>query len=1132
MPWRKRTRFGLVTLMEMASLARRMKPDMSQIGRVRFQFGFRLPKNGAIGTACLATAVCLLTVACSTNTPTLRVGYSEFYPYVTVDQAGIPAGLAVQIVQLAAARTGVRLQWIRVDDAEQALRSGQVDLFPLLTVTPKRDRDLYLSVPWWEASQTLLSLRDRPLKNPAAAIGKAIAIRDLALGAVVAARNLPGANLVPTRTTAQMIAGVCSGQVEGALLDGRLIYEELLDQPASCAGHKLLLVPLPKTTLPMATVSTRAARPTADRLYSVIDQLALDGTLTELTNRWFVMPQQRYVQERLAQRQRQHLAILVAAGSLIFVLLNVWHWRRSFRTRRAAEQAWTRARHAEERFEAFMANSPAVAFIKDSDGRHRYVNQAFTAHFHWTAEETRGKTDADLWPAPASDAMRASDLQILATGKSMQYVQSLPDPEGTLHYWLVLKFRLADESGQPRIGGTAIDITLQQRAAELVARNEERYRTLFEEAPVAIHEIDAQGIVRRVNRAGCQLLGFSAEEILGRHASEFVSPDLRQMSMAAVSAKLLSLKPLEPYERRYQTKDDRTLTMEVHESPILGESGARQGLRTFMVDLTARKEAQARLDAFAVALQEKNVALAAALDAAHAATKLKSQFLANMSHEIRTPMNGVLGMTELLLATDLSEEQRTLARNVSQSGEHLLAIINDILDLSKIEADKFEVENLPFDLGQVVESAIDLLAPGMAAKGVELACFLAPDVPSRLIGDAARLRQVLLNLIGNAGKFTSQGEVSVRVTCQENAARHATLRVTVADTGIGIPRDAQSHLFDAFTQADSSTTRIYGGTGLGLAIVQRIVRLMHGKISVESAEGKGSTFWFTVTLEKDSAGQETYRDSSLTGSRLLIVDDNGTNRTILEHYARSWSMQPDCVASGAEALALLRERASQARPFHLALFDMQMPGMDGAELAGEIGRDESLRDTQLVLLSSTGNLSVCDRLAARLSKPVKRRALFDCLSRLLHGTAGRPASASGPNRPSAPAGGANLRGRILIVEDNPINQRVARLQVKQFGFESDIVEDGEEALAALERSEYTLVLMDCQMPVMDGYAATRELRRREAGTRRIPVIALTANAYAADREACLAAGMDDYLSKPVTLQHLGQVLVRWTRSAD
>ena len=504
---------------------------------------------------------------------------------------------------------------------------------------------------------------------------------------------------------------------------------------------------------------------------------------------------------------------------------------------------------------------------------------------------------------------------------------------------------------------------------------------LFEQAPVAIHEIDSQGIVCRVNRAGCQLLGLPAEEILGRHASDFVSPDARQASLAAVNAKLQGLKALEPFERCYQTRDGRTLTMEVHESPILSESGALQGLRTFMVDLTGRTEAQARADDFASALQEKNAALGGALYAAQAATRLKSQFLANMSHEIRTPMNGVLGLTELLLATDLSEEQRTLAHNVSQSGEQLLAIINDILDLSKIEAGKLEIENIPFDLGEVVESAVDLLAPGMAAKGVELTCYLAPDLPSRFVGDAARLRQVLLNLLGNAGKFTSRGEVDLSVTCQENSDRHVTVRVTVADTGIGISGDAQPHLFDAFTQADSTTTRKFGGTGLGLAIARRIVQLMHGEIGVESSEGKGSTFWFTLRLEKDSAGQETYRDTSLAGSRLLIVDDNATSRTILDRYARSWNMLAEGVTCGAEALVLMRERASQARPFHLALLDMQMPGMDGAALADEIGRDENLRDIQLVLLSPAGMPAVSDRLAARLSKPIKRRALFECLSR-------------------------------------------------------------------------------------------------------------------------------------------------------
>ena len=304
---------------------------------------------------------------------------------------------------------------------------------------------------------------------------------------------------------------------------------------------------------------------------------------------------------------------------------------------------------------------------------------------------------------------------------------------------------------------------------------------------------------------------------------------------------------------------------------------------------------------------------------------------------------------------------------------------------------------------------------------------------------------------------------------------------------------------------------------------------MHGEIGVESVVGEGSTFWFTVTLEKDSAVSQTYADSSLTGVRVLIVDDNATNRTILNHYTRSWAMQPDSVASGKEALEILRARAAESRPFQLVLLDMHMPEMDGAMLADEIGRDSALENTQLVLLTSASTAPACKRLAARLSKPVKPSALFQCLSRLQHGEA-KGQEVKGPS--PAPSEARDVRGRILIAEDNPVNQRVARLQVRKFGYEADVVANGEEALSALERLPYSLVLMDCHMPGMDGYEATRELRRRENGARRIPVIAMTANAYASDRQNCLDAGMDDYISKPVSLEDLGQVLTRWAGRSD
>uniref|UniRef100_Q027R6 Sensory/regulatory protein RpfC n=1 Tax=Solibacter usitatus (strain Ellin6076) TaxID=234267 RepID=Q027R6_SOLUE len=1076
----------------------------------------RHPWRYALLVACVAAGICVASLNKPSTAMLLRVGYSDFFPYVARDELGRPIGLAVELVQEAAARSGVELRWIAIDDAEQALRTGQIDLYPILTATAERKRDLYPSIPWWEVTNSLLSLRDHPLKNPAAAAGRRIAIRNRSTSDVLAAVVLPGAAVVRMPTGRVSIGALCAGSVDGVLLDARLIYEAMLDRPEGCADRKFMVVPLPQTSLPLATFARSPYPRAVRRLYAAIEQATLDGTMTAIANRWFAIPQQRYVQQRLAGRQRYLLGLLFAACVLLLTAFTWWHYRRTLRIRRTAENAWTRAVEAERRFETFMAHTPAISFIKDAAGRMIYVNHAFVRFHGFSAAQSIGRLDTELFGESVA-GIRERDAEVLQTGRPVQYLLPLPGTDGALYYWLVLKFLLRGEAGETRIGVVAIDISDQQRAAELIARSEERYRMLFEEAPVAIHEIDRDGLVTRINRAGRMLCGYSESEIIGRHASEFVAPHYREESRAAVHAKMKGTRPLAPFERHYQRKDGRLLRVEVHETAIFDHGGEIQGLRSCLIDLTERYEAQERLDAFALQLQQNNSALALALESARQATRLKSQFLANMSHEIRTPMNGVLGMTELLVQSGLTEEQRSLALSVTQSGEHLLAIINDILDFSKIESGKLELEATPFDPTATIEAVIELMAPTAHIKNLELTYWIAAEMPARVRGDAARLRQVLLNLLGNALKFTAEGEIAIQATFDAAADR---LRVSVADTGIGIPEAAIPHLFAAFTQADNSTTRRFGGTGLGLTIAKSIVELMDGEIGIESRYGHGSTFWFTASLP--AVAQAAAPPAPLPPAAILIVDDNASSRAILERHIALWGLRAETAVDGAHALALLR-----SHPFDAALIDTQIPGTDVVALLHEIAAESALRSTSIIRLSSIGILPDLG-VASSIHKPVKPEVLYECLSRILQPVA---TLASAARVPAASSPLHAARGRVLIAEDNAVNQRVARLQVAHCGFDSDVVSNGQEALDALSHMNYALVLMDCQMPGMDGYAATRELRRRENGARHLPVIALTANAFATDREACLEAGMDDHLSKPVSLRSLAAILDRWSIAA-
>ena len=638
-------------------------------------------------------------------------------------------------------------------------------------------------------------------------------------------------------------------------------------------------------------------------------------------------------------------------------------------------------------------------------------------------------------------------------------------------------------------------------------RAEDELATLFETSRDMLCVTGFDGYFRRLNPAWERTLGFTPEELRARPYMDFVHPDDRD-STVAEAAKVVAGSSAVLFENRYRCRDGSYRWLSWNVTPLAGE-GLSYGTAR---DVTEQK--RAALD------------LSRAREAADAANRAKGDFLANMSHEIRTPMNAVIGMAELLLDTRLSSEQREYLQALKDSAESLLGLINDILDFSKIEAGRLELLPTEFDLREALGDTLRTLGVRADQKGLELACHVASEVPVRLVGDAPRLRQVIVNLVGNAIKFTEAGEVLVEVEQVQERAGEVTLAFVVADTGIGIPRDKQQQIFEAFAQADSSTTRQYGGTGLGLSISAQLVQLMGGSLSVESEAGKGSRFRFTARFGLPGARPPARRPAKLRRLRVLVVDDNATNRRILHEMLTHWSMRPTTVAGGRAALLELERASRVGRPYPLVLLDSQMPEMDGFALARQIKKRPQLAGASIMMLTSgprPGDRARCLALgvSAYLTKPIKQSDLLDTIMGALSGR-------SAVTRPSGPSAAALRKGprlRVLVAEDNAVNQQVAVGMLEREGHRSVVAGNGREALALLEREAVDLVLMDVQMPELDGFETTAAIREREQSSGgHLPIVALTAHAMKGDAERCLAAGMDAYLAKPLEMVALRDVL--------
>ncbi|MBI4002874.1 MAG: PAS domain S-box protein, partial [Nitrospira defluvii] len=824
----------------------------------------------------------------------------------------------------------------------------------------------------------------------------------------------------------------------------------------------------------------------------------------------------------------------------------------------AAKDMEAAVRASERRYRSLVELSPSAVFV-NCDGRMVFANQACaTLLGAQTAAQLIGRRVFDFVHPESQPVIKERMTTMASTHKAVPRIEErFCRLDGSMITVEVTAAPVAFE-GTPAFLVIANDVTARQHLEQaLLSTNAQLMGILSAARRLSIIATDITGVITTFNTGAEALLGYSAEEVIGKHSPTLLHLPA-EVEQRGRELSTLYERPIQGFEVfvdnarqggyderewTYVRKDGTHFTVLLTITALRNEEDIITGYLALGKDITKRKQSEAALLQATRELQHNNVELAKARDEALQAVQLKADFLATMSHEIRTPMNAIIGMTGLLLDTTLTKDQHEFADTVRRSSDALLTLVNDILDFSKIEAGKLHFENLAFDLCTTIEDTLELLAEQAQSKGLELIGLVDAAVPISVLGDPGRLRQILVNLVGNAIKFTSSGEVFLHVTREANGGPDF-LRFAIRDTGIGIPEAVQARLFQAFIQADSSTTRRYGGTGLGLAICQRLVRQMQGQIGIESRPGQGSTFWFTAQIPETAltAPPVPISRTQLRGRRILLVDHNKTTRHALHQQLVTYGMDCAGAHNGPEAYEMARAAAAKQKPFDLALIELHLPGMDGFETATRLKGDPATAATRVVILTTVGRRgdgSTAQALGidAYLTKPLRQTQLLDCLCRLVGG----PTPAEAADQAAAPPlitrhtlaeARTSTVTRLLVAEDNAVNQKVACKMLEKLGCRVDVVGNGQEAVAAHERAPYPLIFMDCQMPEMDGFEATAMIRKMEGASRHTPIIAMTANAMKGDREKCLAAGMDDYVAKPIRPKDLQAILDRWLHKRD